>query len=297
VNGKLEKVIKAWSLGEALEALKAHPGDSEVIAGGTDLLVKIREKHNKKSVLVDISDLTECQGIAFEADRVVIGACTKYSALVNSAEVKEKLPGLWEAARSVGAPQIRNLGTIGGNIANASPAADAVPPLLVLEAVLEIESARGKRTVELRHFFKGKGEADLNDGEILTQIVIPRPGKEAVNIQFEKLGLRNALAISRLSAAVALDVNKEGVIEKACVASGSLGLVAMREPEMEAFLIGKTLNESLTETACDVFSNIVESRLSGRGTMPFKREAIKGVFGNAMRKSLASSVRDPIGNT
>lgn len=286
----VKKVIKTWSLREALETLKAYPGESEVIAGGTDLLIKIREKHNKKPVIVDISDVPECQGILFESDCVVIGACTKYCELVNSDEVKEKLPGLWEAARSVGAPQIRNLGTVGGNIANASPAADAVPPLLVLEAMLEIESADFKRTVALKDFFIGKGTADLKDGEILTRIILPHAGTKRVNVQFEKLGLRNALAISRLSTAIALDLNENGVIKKICVASGSLGLIAMREPEMEEYLLDKTLNEALIESACEKFSTIVEVRLNGRGTMPFKREAIKGVFENAMKKSLSTSV-------
>ena len=287
---KVEKVIKAFSLKEALEALKANEGRAELIAGGTDLLVKIREKHNKKPVIIDISDVPECRGIRFEADYIAIGACAKYSELVASERVRMQMPGLWEASRSVGAPQIRNLGTVGGNIANASPAADAVPPLLAMEAVLEIVSPEGCRTVALKDFFKGKGQADLNASEIITQIVIPRPGSTQINVQFEKLGLRNALAISRLSAAAALELTEGGIIDKACVASGSIGLTGMREPELEAFLEGRTLDEATIEAACDLFSEVVAKRLNGRGTMPFKREAVRGVFGAALRKSLRASV-------
>lgn len=287
---KVEKVIKAFSLKEALEALRENAGRAELIAGGTDLLVKIRENHNKKPVIVDISDVPECRGIRFEADYIAIGACAKYSELVDSDRVMRQLPGLWEASKSVGAPQIQNLGTVGGNIANASPAADAVPPLLALEAQLEIVSNEGCRTVALKDFFKGKGQADLNEGEIITQIIIPRPGSAHINVQFEKLGLRNALAISRLSAAAALELSEEGIIDKACVASGSIGLTGMREPELEAFLTGKKLDEALISSACDLFSEVVENRLSGRGTMPFKREAVRGVFGNTLKKALRASL-------
>lgn len=287
---KVEKVIKAFSLKEALEALKANEGKAELIAGGTDLLVKIREKHNKKPVIIDISDVPECRGIRFEADYIAIGACAKYSELVGSDQVRVQLPGLWEASKSVGAPQIQNLGTVGGNIANASPAADAVPPLLAMEAVLEIVSPDGCRTVELKDFFLGKGQADLKEEEIITQIVIPRPGATQINVQFEKLGLRNALAISRLSAAAVVELSEDRVIEKTCVASGSIGLTGMREPELEAFLTGRTLDEATIEAACDLFSEVVAKRLSGRGTMPFKREAVRGVFGNALRKALRAAL-------
>ena len=287
---KVEKVIKAFSLKEALEAMKAHEGKAELIAGGTDLLVKIREQHNKKPVIVDISDVPECRGIRFEADYMAIGACVKYSELVESDRIRTQLPGLWEAAKSVGAPQIRNLGTVGGNIANASPAADAVPPLLALEAMLEIVSPEGCRTVALKDFFKGKGVADLRDGEIITQIIIPKPGDTYLNVQFEKLGLRNALAISRLSAAAALELDGDGVMTKTCVASGSIGLTGMREPELEAFLTGKKLEESVISEACDLFSEIVAQRLGGRATMPFKREAVRGVFGSALRKALRAAL-------
>lgn len=287
---KVEKVIKTLTLHDALEALKAHEGRSEVIAGGTDLLVKIREKHNKKPVIVDISDVAECRGIFFETDRIVIGACAKYRELVESEQVRQSLPGLWEASKSVGAPQIQNLGTLGGNIANASPAADAVPPLLALEAQLVIASAEGQRVVDLKDFFKGKGVADLNEGEILTQIVIPRKDSQDFNVQFEKLGLRNALAIARLSTAVAIERDSEGIIQKACVASGAIGLNGMREPEIEALLTGRKLDETLIAAACNLFSEVVSTRLSGRGTMPFKREAVRGVFGSALRKALNSSL-------
>jgi len=283
---EIQKVIKAYSLSEALKALKEHAGNCEVIAGGTDLSVKIREGHNKNEVLVDITDLEELLGISISENEIRIGSAAKYGDLVANAEIKKILPGLWDASNSVGAPQIRNLGTIGGNIANGSPAADSIPPLLALDARITIKNLESERIVRLEDIYLGKGKVDIKEDEIIVDIIIDRPSAK-LNVEFEKLGLRNALAISRLSTSVYLDLDGD-VIKTARVGSGSLGLYPLREPVLEDFLTGKTLNADLIKLGSSKYSDIVAERLNGRSTCEFKREAVKGVFEAAMGRILAN---------
>ena len=283
---EIQKVIKAYSLSEALKALKEHAGNCEVIAGGTDLSVKIREGHNKNEVLVDITDLEELLGISISENEIRIGSAAKYGDLVANAEIKKILPGLWDASNSVGAPQIRNLGTIGGNIANGSPAADSIPPLLALDARITIKNLESERIVRLEDIYLGKGKVDIKEDEIIVDIIIDRPSAK-LNVEFEKLGLRNALAISRLSTSVYLDLDGD-VIKTVRVGSGSLGLYPLREPVLEDFLTGKTLNADLIKLGSSKYSDIVAERLNGRSTCEFKREAVKGVFEAAMGRILAN---------
>ncbi|MGB3368615.1 MAG: FAD binding domain-containing protein [Acidaminobacteraceae bacterium] len=283
---EIKKVIKAYSLDEALKALKEHAGNCEVMAGGTDLSVQIREGHNSNEVLVDITDVPELLGIFISENEIRIGSAAKYGEVVASAEIKEILRGLWDASNSVGAPQIRNLGTIGGNIANGSPAADSIPPLLALDAKITIKSLEAERVVRLEDIYLGKGKVDIKKDEIIVDIIIERPTAK-LNVEFEKLGLRNALAISRLSTSVYLDLDGD-FIKSARVGSGSLGLYPLREATLEEFLTGKTLNDDLIKLGSLKYSEIVADRLKGRSTCEFKREAVKGVFEAAMGRILAS---------
>lgn len=283
---EIKKVIKAYSLDEALKALKEHEGNCEVIAGGTDLSVQIREGHNNNEVLVDITDVPELLEVSISENEIKIGSAAKYGEVVANSEIKEILRGLWDASNSVGAPQIRNLGTIGGNIANGSPAADSIPPLLALDAKILIKNLEAERLVRLEDIYLGKGKVDIKEDEIIVNIIIERPAAK-LNVEFEKLGLRNALAISRLSTSVYLDLDGDK-IKTARVGSGSLGLYPLREAVLEEFLTGKTLNAELIKSGSAKYSEIVAERLNGRSTCEFKREAVKGVFEAAMGRILDS---------
>lgn len=282
---EISKVYKAYSLKECLDLKEKHLDEAEYIAGGTDLLVHIREKENKCPVIIDISDVKELKGIDANNEIVKLGAMTTFSEVVDSDWIKQNLQGLWEACKSVGSPQIRNTGTVGGNIANGSPAADSAPILFALGSEIQLDSNSGTRTVSIEDFYLGKGKTDVKSDEILKSISFKKPSGR-YGVSFEKLGLRNALAISRISTAIFLVAGESGAIQEVRVASGSIGLVPQREKEMEEFLLGKTLDGNWKEEALELFSKIVENRLNGRSTMPFKKEAIKGVFENALTKAL-----------
>lgn len=282
---EITKSYKFYNLDECLETKGKYLNEAECIAGGTDLLVHIREKENKGSVILDISDIKELKKLITNEEKVTIGAMTTFTEVVESDWCKNNLNGLWEACKSVGSPQIRNTGTLGGNVANGSPAADAAPPLLALGSEVVVKSSTNERVIDLESFYLGKGKTDIKDDEILTEIRFVKPtGKYAIS--YEKLGLRDALAISRISAAIYLTCDDKGIINNVRIASGSIGLVPQRERGMEEFLLGKNITAEWKREAITEFSKIVENRLNGRSSMPFKKEAIKGVFEMALDKAL-----------
>lgn len=278
----VEQVIKVGLISEIHEHLETYKGTAKMICGGTDLCVKLREGHVKETVLIDISDVKALKSLSEQEDGFWIGASATFSDIVENAEIRFKFPGFWKACQSVGAPQIRNRGTVGGNLANGSPAADSAPPLLALKARLKISSKAGVRWVELSKFYLDKGKTVLEANEVIEGILIPT-SQGPYQHGFEKLGLRNALAISRLSVSVYMVLDEFQLIREIRVASGSLGLSPMREPLIEAFLIAKPLNEQTISLGADAFSNVVLDRLSGRSTCAFKKEAVKGIFRAAMQ--------------
>ncbi|KMT22145.1 FAD binding domain-containing protein [Clostridium cylindrosporum] len=282
----VKKVIKAYTIKEVIDALNENIEESTVIAGGTDLMIKLREGTLLHSILVDVSDVNEMKGISITSEAITLGASVTFSEIVKSEEIKKALPGFWEACSMVGAVQIRNMGTLGGNTANGSPAADSVPPLIALGAKLIISSLSGDVAVDISDFFIGKGNTALPKGSVIKEFIIPMQGKGSRIIAFDKLGLRNALAISRISSAVCLNV-EGSIITEARVASGSIGILPTFEDKMSKFLIGKTLNEDTINEAAKHFSFIVSERLKGRSSLEFKKEAVKGVIIKTLTKALS----------
>ncbi len=274
---------KPETLDECLQ-LKARTGaEGVLLAGGTDVLVHMHEGKLNGSEIIDLTSVEELKAITVSGSTVSIGACATFTEVAAS-QILTDCSGLTEACLSVGSPQIRNAGTLGGNIANGSPAADCAPSLLALDAHVILKKVGSERKIPLNEFYTGKGSTVMKSAEVLTSLEFPEPPRNAV-IVFEKLGLRNALAISRICLSLYLEADN-GTITKARVASGSLGLTPMRETEIETFLTGQPLDGNWIAEGMDLFSEQVAQRLAGRGTMPYKRIAVKGVFENAARKAL-----------
>lgn len=269
---------------QACLQLKARTGSEGVLlAGGTDVLVHLHEGKLHGSEIIDLTGVEELKVIKMSEGTISIGACATFTEVSGSLFLTD-YPGLTEACRSVGSPQIRNAGTVGGNIANGSPAADCAPPLLALDGMAVLKSEGSERKVPLSEFYAGKGSTVLKPDEILTALEFPVLPENAV-IVFEKLGLRNALAISRISLALYLE-ELDGVITTARIASGSIGLSPMRETALENFLTGQSLDGNWISEGMELFSEQIAQRLAGRGTMPYKRIAVKGAFENAAMKAM-----------
>jgi CO/xanthine dehydrogenase FAD-binding subunit len=213
-----------------------------VLAGGTDLMVGASADLGPGPVL-DISRVAELKGIAVTDDSIVIGGGVTWSELV-AADLPHGFDGLKAAALEVGSIQIQNRGTIAGNLCNASPAADGVPPLLTLDAALELQASGTRRSMAVAEFITGNRKTLLQPGELVTAIRIPRRLAEGRS-SFLKLGSRRYLVISIVSVAVLLVPDRNNKVTEAHVAVGACSAVAKRLPELEAALLGQAFDVSL----------------------------------------------------
>lgn len=262
---------------EVVELLDKYEGQAKVIAGGTDIIVAMKEKRIKLEGLIDISKIQELTEVKVEGNKVTMGSATTFTQVVDNPLFKDDFYGLWKACKLVGAPQIRNKGTIGGNIANNSPAADSVPPLICLDATLELASKEGMRVVRLEDYYRDKENYGIRDNEFIKSIVFEQPEEEEI-LTFAKLGLRKALAISRITASGLIKLSDHNKIEKVKIASGSISRYPIREYKVEEYLLGKELNEDCIEMAVKVLQEEMDQRLEGRSTLPYKRRAIESIL-------------------
>lgn len=283
----IEMVHKVFDIGTALNLLEKYREKAELLAGGTDLLVHIREERNRGSIIIDISDIREMKKIEIMENEIILGALTTFSEVVQNKHIKKNIIGFWKAAKSIGSPQIRNMATIGGNICNASPAADIVPPLLALDAILNVKSNDEERSMKLSEFYRGKGKTALKANEMIISIRFPNSKNKKTHIGFEKLGSRNALAISKISCSVYLEI-KDELIKEIRIASGALSGYPLREYIVEDFIKGKALSDEVIGAAAIKYSEVLEKRLSGRHSCEYKKIAVKGVFKKAIYSAVNS---------
>lgn len=276
---------KPNTVDEAVELLNQYREKGKIIAGGTDLVIDIKNHKIDFEALIDISSIEGMSFIKVEGDTVEIGAATTFTEIAESQLLGERLTGLKEAAHSVGSPQIRNKGTIGGNICNGSPAADTVPPLLALDAVAVLKSKDGVREIPVEELFLDKGKVALKDNELLVSVKFKNPNERQV-LSFAKLGLRKALAISRICTSVFIEFSEDNTVKEIRIANGSVGRFGMRERKVEEFFKGKKLTEEIIEEGIKLMQQEVAERLAGRATAEFKSSAIKGVLRSALNKAI-----------
>jgi CO/xanthine dehydrogenase FAD-binding subunit len=244
-------------------------GEARVMAGATDIFPSAGERP-LDGAYVDVSNLSGLRGARLEGDAVRIGATTTWSQIA-MADLPPAFDGLKVAARDIGAAQIQNRGTIAGNVCNASPAADGVPPLLILDAEVELASRRGRRRLALDTFINGARSTVLAADEVMTAIVTTLPSP-TMRSAFFKLGARRYLVISIVIVAVALDV-VEGIVRDARIAVGACSPVALRIWKAERRLIGAParlgLGRSIETEDLAVLSPIDDVRATGN----YRRDA------------------------
>ena len=227
---------------EALEAKAAHP-EAVVIAGGTDVMVGINFGHLRPPQLIDLNRVAGLQQWDIVDGAVRLGAGVSYARVIT--ELGDRLPGLAMASRTIGSPQIRNRGTVGGNLATSSPAGDAHPALLAADAVVEVESVRGSRSIAITDFFTGVKTNAMDPDELIAAVRITPPSGPQ---QYSKIGTRNAMVISVAAFGLALHPDRRAV----GTGIGSAAPTPRRAPEAEQFLADELASSGLWESRAEL---------------------------------------------
>lgn len=260
-------------LTEALKLLAELKEGYRIIAGGTDLVPAARRggvSLPNHTHIIDISSIKELGYIVKDDGMIRIGAVTRVSEIGVSAVVKEHVPTVADAASQLGSLQVRNLGTIGGNLCNASPAADIAPPLLVLDAKVNVRGIDGQRLVPVTELFTGPGKTNLAAGEILAEIQIPITEATAGSC-FIKLGRRNAFTLSIVSVATLVKV-KDGIFDDVRIALGAVAPTPIRASKAEEYLTGKETSEQVIDEGAKIVAGEVKPISDVRASEEYRRD-------------------------
>jgi carbon-monoxide dehydrogenase medium subunit len=271
------------TLNEALRFLRNNP-DSKIIAGGTDLIIQLRSKKIEARKILDISRVSELRYVREESEYVKIGALTTIEELKNSGVIKVYAQPLWRAVNNFAVWQVRNTATIGGNICNASPAADTVPPLIVLEAKLKLQNIERVREVKVEEFFKGPGETIIEKDEILTEVVIPKKDS-GWRYSFIKLGKRHSHILSIISVAAGLKID-DNKIEDIIIALGSVAPTPVRAKSVEEYLRKRQATSKLIEEASGEVVKDIKPISDVRASAEYRIEMSKVLVRRALNECL-----------
>ena len=276
----------AKSVADAVRALSAQP-DAILIAGGTDVLISVREGKLSGRPLVSIHGLPELTGVRMEADGTLwIGACTPFSDLSAHPLIREHAQMLGEAVNEVGSPQIRHMGTIGGNLANAATSADSAPSLFAMNAELELTGADGSRRLPIAEFYTGPGKSVRRHEEILTAIRIKKTEYEHFYGRYIKYGKRNAMEISTLGCAAWVHLAEDGKIEDLRLAFGVAAPTPIRCAAAEALAKGQMPEESLYDRLAEQVRREITPRSSWRASAEFRLQ----IAGEMTRRAVRDAV-------
>ena len=278
-------VHKPKSLNDALAILIEHGNDAAILAGGTDLLVDLRVQRRDVHHLVSLAYISKLRGIAETSNGITIGSATTLTDLLKSDVIQTNYPALIEAAEVMGSTQIRNTGTIGGNIASAVPSADLPPVLLVLGAEVVIASQNGERTIAMHDFFQGVRKTSIQIGEVVTSINLPTPSGNAV---YERFDLRqgNSLAV----AAVAANITMEGdTITGAKVALGAVAPIPGIVQGVNEVLVGNTLSDELLGEVAELSMHAANPITDLRASAEYRRELVGILATRAIKRSMELS--------
>ncbi|MFQ5851760.1 MAG: FAD binding domain-containing protein [Candidatus Binatia bacterium] len=283
------EIFQPTSLREASAIIRKQGPDGHFLAGGTDLLIAIKEKGLVPKYLVDLKKIPALSGIRQKSNgALAIGTLTTMRELETSPIIRERYPFLAQSAAEVGSIQIRNRATIGGNMANATPSADVAPTLLVLEARTKIAGPNGERVIDLEKFFRGPGQTVMKPGDILTEILIP-PFQSGLVGDYIKFSPREMMDLAYVGVAVALILNER---DKRCLAARiSLGAVSptpMRSRKAEAILSGQILTEGLAERAGEEASRECKPISDVRSSAEYRREMVRVNTKRALLNAVAT---------
>ena len=292
---RFEAYFQPKSIGEAISLLVKYAPEAKILAGGTDLLPLMRARAVMPKCIIDITRIPKLDYISYEErNKLRIGACTTLSAVQQSKVVKEKYFLLYEAIHQMATIQIKNMGTITGNICRAAPSADTVPPLLVLGAEVKIVGPAETRIVPLGKFFIGPGETILKDNEMVTEIQVPLP-PEGSGMAFLRVK-RTAHDLAKVNIASIITL-KNSICEDAKIALGSVAPTAVRATKVEEALRGRELENGVIERAAERVAEDIKPISDIRSTEEYRREISKVLVKRAIKMSISHAKEGGNGET
>ncbi len=275
------KYLSANTPQDALRALFVLRENACLVAGGTNVLVEMRQKRHAGKTLLSIRDIGAYKGVGLENGRVRIGALTPVSELLSSGFMEKEAPALFMAARVFADPVTRNTATVGGNAANGSPAADLVPALMALGATVHVRSLRGEREIPIAQFYKGYCKTALAAEELIEAFSFS-PAKSG----YMKLGLRKAMSISVATAAAAAELNDDGTIKWCRIALGAVAENAVRALEAERVLTGEKPDEAAFEAMAEAIQKDISPIDDIRASAIYRRSVAPVLAKRALKAAL-----------
>ena len=281
--------LKAEKVSDALEYLEKY-NKVKLIAGGTDILVEMHKDkidNEEMDYLLDISNIDELKEINEKDNYIEFGALITHSEIANNTLVEKLYPVLAEAALTIGSTQIRNRATIAGNVVNASPAADLIPPLIALKAEVVLKSESGERVITIPEFVTAPYSNDLKDNEVLTKIRIPKFDKKYYSI-FKKIKRRKAVDIARLNIAVVTTFDEKMKFKDTRIVPGSATPSPQSFKEVEKMLEGHHIDEINMEDIAEKAAEEMLSITGERWSTPYKKPAI----GTLVKRALSGIIKE-----
>lgn len=269
---------------EVLEILSKYGKEIKIIAGGTDLLVQYYDRLYEVSAWLDLKNIEELKEIKIDQNQIEIGAMATHTQLESSADIKRYYPVLSQAAADIGSPQIRNRGTIGGNIVNASPAGDLLPALIAYRAQFKLLFNKKEVLIPAENFFIGPKKTILKPEQLLSKIIIPIPEQNTYS-SWIKIGKRKALIVATVSLALVISMAEDNkIIKEVKVCLGSVAPTPFEIMEIREKMIGRQFNQ----LNFNELGQLVEDRISPiddiRGTKEYRQDVTKNIMINALKK-------------
>jgi carbon-monoxide dehydrogenase medium subunit/xanthine dehydrogenase FAD-binding subunit len=282
------------SLKEALALLAKYKGRSAVIAGGTDLIVELKDFKRQPECIININKLGDLHYHRIEDGKVRIGALTTFADLERDAVIQEKVKSLHYCAAHVGSPQIRNLGTLGGNVVNASPAGDSLSTLMSLDASVVLKNEQGKREMKLLDFYANCQKTQIAADELLTEIYFDAPTKDIATAAY-KLGKRKSLAIVVVGFSVLVERDSSNRIKRSLIVLGASSRIPVRINLIENYLLNRPLTEDTFKPCGAMLSEIITNMIPEKDAELFEKyhkvESVKCIVERTFRQILTDFER------
>lgn len=282
---KFEKYFRPTTVQEALDLMKEYGTDCKVIAGGTDVVIRLRARTLRVQAIIDISAIPELKGITLSKDKAVIGAAHDLRSLsLDPSLLESEWEIVAECAGHVSSTQIRNLATLGGNNVNASPSADTTPALLISDAVVNVVGPNGARDIPIDEFFVGPGKTVLEQGELITSFTLPKQEGAAA---YHKHAIRGDTDISIVGVGVRIALDENGVVTMARVALGGVAPRSIRVKNVEELLVGTKLTDEDIEKAAELARDSITPITDQRATAEYRKEMVYVNVKNMIREAVA----------